>query len=231
MKFPSRFPRPPLVLVFCSVAFLSQGAEVVFQETFGEHGAAAVSEGWQNVLQRGQPSLKMLDSGESAVRVNNHVLGHSLLNPLRENFQMEVEVLHGSDGAFLWFGLFDSLLEKGYVMGWAIQPTDQGNPDGKLTLRKVQLEAGDKPEILLKGATGTSQSEILGQEVRSPRNALVEPPPKFKLSWSKAAGELVLECDGAEVARVADSSFSEFDSVLISGNKDTVYRSVTVTGK
>jgi hypothetical protein len=231
MKSPILPPWQPLVLALCSFALWSDGAEAVFQETFGENGSAAVTDGWQNVLQRGQPSLKMLESGESSIRVNNHVLGHVLPDPLKENFQLEVEALHGSDGAFLWFGLFDSLLEKGYVVGWAIQPADQGNPDGKLTLRKVQLEAGDKPEILLKNATGTAQSQVLGDEVRSPRNALAEPPPKFKLSWSKVDGELVLECDGAEVARVADSSFSEFDSVLISGNKDTVYRSVAVSGK
>ena len=231
MKVSPAFRRFLLVLALSLFTHSANADEAVFQETFGENGPAVVTGGWQNVLQRGQPSLKMLESGESAARVNNHVLGHALPAPLKENFEMEVEVLHGGDGAFLWFGLFDALLEKGYVVGWALPPADQGNPEGKLTLRKVQLETGDKPEILLKNAAGTAQSQVLGDEIRSPRNALTEPPPKFKLSWSKASGELVLECDGAEMARASDSSFSEFESILISGNKDSLYRTVTVTGK
>jgi hypothetical protein len=147
---------------------------------------------------------------------------------VKEHFELEVEALHGEDGAFLWFGVFDPLLEKGYAVGWQAPP---GQNNGRLGIYKVKLEQGEKPEILFKGPEGSRQAEILGAEVKSPHGTLAEPPAKLKLVWNKADGSLVLSCDGEELAREVDSDVTEFEGVLLSGNKKSVYRSVKMQGK
>jgi hypothetical protein len=200
--------------------------DVVFEEILDSPGT-----GWKNVLKRGQPVVKPMQNGESALRINNHVLGHALSTPLKEYFKIEVETLHGEDGAFLWFGLFDPLLEKGYAVGWSNPPQDHNNAYGRLGVYKVRLEPGDKPEILFKNPAGSRQAEVLGNEVKSPHATLAEPPAKLKLVWNKADGSLVLSCDGEELVRVVDSDITEFEGVLLSGNKKSIYRSVKIEGK
>jgi hypothetical protein len=71
----------------------------------------------------------------------------------------------------------------------------------------------------------------LGNEVKSPHATLAEPPAKLKLVWNKADGSLVLSCDGEELVRVVDSDITEFEGVLLSGNKKSIYRSVKIEGK
>ena len=221
MKIPSPL-RLGIVVLCISTTCLAE--DVVFEEVF----TAKPGSEWENVLKRGQPVVQPLENGEPALRINNHVLGHSLSSPLKEHFELEVEALHGEDGAFLWFGAFDPLLENGYAVGWQAPP---GQSNGRFGIYKVKLEQGEKPEILFKGPDGSHQAEILGAEVKSPHGTLAEPPAKLKLVWNKADGSLVLSCDGEELARVVDSDVTEFEGVLLSGNKKSIYRSVKIQGK
>lgn len=136
--------------------------------------------------------------------------------------------MHGGDGAFLWFGVIDALLENGYAVGWQAPP---GASNGRLGIYKVKVPPGEKPEILFKGPDGSRQAELVGAEVRSPHGPMAEPPAKLKLTWNKETGSLILSYDGQELTSVIDTDVSEFEGVLISGNKDTLYRSVRVRGR
>jgi hypothetical protein len=207
----------------------SEAEETVFEQSFTSD---ASDDTWQNVSQRGQAKITTLADDQPALRINNHVIGHTLPKPLTEDFTLEVEALHSEDAAVLWFGLFDKLLEHGYVVVWQNPPTAQGYVNGKLSLRKVSLSAGAKPEILLMNKDRSRQSIVLGQEfVVPPHPTQQTPPAKLSLSWDKATGTLVLSCDGQEMLRTTDTDLNQFDAVLLSGNKFSLYRSVTVKGQ
>ncbi|WP_043581900.1 hypothetical protein [Geminisphaera colitermitum] len=200
----------------------------VFTQTFED---ASSDDTWQNVSQRGKPGIRILDDGKPALRINNHVIGHALPKTLKKSFSIEVETLHSEAGALLWFGLFDSTLGKGYIVRWSLPPAN--NAAGSFSIRMVNnVAAGEKPEILLRNQDRTPQSKVLGADrVPSPRPALQTPPARLKLTWEKATGQLMLECDGQVLAKTEDSELDSFENVLLSGNRFSIYRSVRITGE
>ena len=224
-----------ILLTAAAALFMGTGhlsaQDAVLEQAFGEHGETDAGKEWENVSQRGQAVIKPLKDGKPALRINNHVIGRSLPKPLTERFVLEVEALHSEDGAMLWFGLFDDMLEKGYIVSWSNPPASQGYFNGKVALRKVTTQNGDKPEILLMDRDRNRQSEVLGSEVPPPHSTMEEPLPTIKLTWDKPTHELTVYFDGVEVARATDDEFNQFDALLLSGNKFSIYRSVTLKGQ
>lgn len=228
------------VLATLLYVFLAAGlqADVTFCEDFAHY--TGVEQGKEPLLgtwkawsgNRPRLEARFKNGTKPQAVLTNGVISYKLPEPITEQFELAVSLLHTSYGRIQWFGLFNADGTRGYKVTWDSTDASNNRGMGVLSLERVMIDDGQRLTFLSKGPSLIRPTLPMPDEASQTRRAVEPPFLKVELKWT-SGGAISLLTDGKIVARINDSEEKpgDFQRLLLSGNSDGVFDEVNLTGK